>query len=448
MRKNFPDDVINRGPAPIRSRSSLAQPLRVESFTLVILLLAPIVYLSVRHGIHACLFLLVLLASCNLLENSAPYREATTDPWVIRLLFAFSGLLLATLITQALNRSLYLPSFDGPSKIFLAALVFLFLRTRAISFARVLEFALPIGLLAVYLVILSYPDTSAQWDGPFATGRFATRFVDPNSLGSQSLILTMLCIFSIGLFGREKPWLLLLKLTGIAVGIYIALNAQSRGSWLAIPPLLILWLILCFSRTHISRPVQIVVPAAIFLGAIAVMALGYENSTILSSRGNFAFDNLVDWQQGKNLDSPIGIRLSIWKIGLALVQESPWIGFGENGFKSLLLNHPLNIPANRSAIDTLNFAGAHSDILAKLLSMGAIGLIAYLATMLIPWLYFWTQRGHSHADTRAAAHLGLYFITGVFVCGLTNEMLSLKYLCSFFGLMIAGLAADVARRVK
>ena len=189
-------------------------------------------------------------------------------------------------------------------------------------------------------------------------------------------------------------------------------------------------------------------PAAIFLGAIAVMVLGYENSTILSSRGNFAFDNLVDWQQGKNLDSPIGIRLSIWKIGLALVQESPWIGFGENGFKSLLLNHPLNIPANRPAIDTLNFAGAHSDILAKLLAMGVVGLIAYLATMLIPWIYFWTQRSHAHADTRAAAHLGLYFITGVFVCGLTKEMLSLKYLCSFFGLMIAGLAADVFRRVK
>ena len=107
----------------------------------------------------------MLLATFNLLENSAPYREAITDPWVVPLLFVFSGLLLATLLTQALNRSLYLPSFDGPSKIFLAALVFLYLRTRAISFARVLEFSLAIGLLAVYLVILSHPDTSAQWDG-------------------------------------------------------------------------------------------------------------------------------------------------------------------------------------------------------------------------------------------------------------------------------------------
>ena len=448
MRKNFPDDVTGSRLSSFSAQSHLAQSSLVDGVTLVILLLAPVVYLSVRHGIHACLFVLALLAIFHWLTNSAPYREALADPWGTRLLFAFAGLLLATLMTQALNRSLYLPSFDGPSKIFLAVLVFLFLRTRAISFARVLEFSLPIGLLAIYLVILLYPETSTQWDGPFATGRFATRFVDPNSLGGQSLILTVLCIFSIGLFGREKPWLLLLKLIGIVIGIHIVLNAQSRGSWLAIPPLLILWLILCFSRSNISRPIQVMVPAAIFLGVIAAMALGYENSTILSSRGNFAFENIVDWQQGKNLDSPIGIRLSIWKIGLALVHESPWIGFGENGFKSLLLNHPLNVPANRSAIDTLNFAGAHSDILAKLLSMGAIGLIAYLATMFIPWIYFWTQRAHAHADTRAAAHLGLYFITGVFVCGLTNEMLSLKYLCSFYGLMIAGLAADVTRRVK
>ena len=448
MGKNFPDDVTGSRLSSFPAQSHLAQSSLVDGVTLVILLLAPVVYLSVRHGIHACLFGLALLAIFHWLKDSAPYRHALADPWAVRLIFSFAGLLLATLVTQALNRSLHLPSFDGPSKIFLAAMVFLYLQTRAISFARVLEFALPIGLLAVYLVILLNPDTSTQWDGPFAAGRLATRFVDPNSLGSQSLILTVLCIFSLGLFGRERRWLLLLKLIGIAVGIYIAINAQSRGSWLAIPPLLTLWLILCFSRTHISRPVQVIVPAAIFVGVIAAMALGYEYSAILSSRGNFAFENFLDWQQGKNLDSPIGIRLSIWKIGLALVQESPWIGFGENGFKSLLLNHPLNIPANRSAIDTLNFAGAHSDILAKLLAMGAIGLIAYLATMLIPWIYFWRQRAHSHADTRAAAHLGIYFITGVFVCGLTNEMLSLKYLCSFYGLMIAGLAADVFRRVK
>ena len=440
--KHFRDDPIDSKSTSHRAES------RLEGLTFFALLLSPIVYLSVRHGIHAGLYFLAMLAVFHLAKNPASYRQALTEPWIKRLLLAFAGLFLATAVTQALSLKLYWPSFDGPSKILVAALIFLFLRTRAVAFGRVLEVGLPLGLLAVYLAIRLNSDTSAAWDGPYATGRYGTRFVDPNSLGSQILILTMLCLFSIGLFGKEKPWLLLLKVIGVVIGIHIAIHAQSRGAWLAIPPLLILWPILYFSRTKEAARAKYLVPTIIVCAAIAAMVLGYEYSTIISSRGNFAYENVTDWLTGKNLDSPIGLRLSIWKISLDLAQESPWIGYGEAGLKALLSNHPLNIPANRSAIDTLAFAGAHSDILAKLLSMGLIGLFAYFATMAVPWIYFWTRRGDANVGVRAASHLGMYFITGVFVCGLTNEMLSLKYLCSFFGLMIAGLASDVAKRVK
>ncbi len=439
----FPRDrAIDSSPAIVHRDS------RLKGAVLVILLLAPIVYLSVRHGIHACLYILALLAVFQLARDPAPYREELADPWARRLVLAFASLFVATLVTQILNQSIHWPSFDGPSKILLAGLVFLFLRNQRIAFAKVLEVALPLGLLGVFLVIQLSPEARKVWDGPLAMGRFATRFVDPNSLGSQSLILTMLCVFSIGLFAKKRTWLLVLKLIGIAIGAIIVVNAQSRGGWLAIPPLLMLWLALYFSQHTLRGPAKFLPPAIVLCAAAALMAIGYETSPILSNRGNFAIENANDWLAGKNLDSPIGIRLSIWDVSMTLARESPWIGYGETGLKAVLASHPLNIAANRSAIDTLAFAGAHSDILAKQLSMGIIGLAAYFATMLVPWFYFWKHRCHAHRDTRAAAHLGLYFITGVFVCGLTNEMLSLKYLCSFFGLTIAGLAADISRRER
>jgi hypothetical protein len=37
----------------------------------------------------------------------------------------------------------------------------------------------------------------------------------------------------------------------------------------------------------------------------------------------------------------------------------------------------------------------------------------------------------------------MYYITGVFIAGLSNEQLSLKYLCTFYGLMTATLLAQV-----
>ena len=439
----FPRDRALTSPPAIVLRES-----RLDGAVLVILLLAPIVYLSVRHGIHACLYILALLAVFQLAQNPAPFREGFADPSTRRVVLSLGSLFFATLVTQVLSQSIYWPSFDGPSKILLAGLVFLFLRGQRISFAKVLEFALPIGLLCVFWVIQMSPEARKLWDGPLAMDRFATHFVDPNSLGSQVLILTMLCVFSIGLFAKKRTWLFALKAIGIAMGAVIVVNAQSRGGWLAIPPLLILWLALYFSQNTLRGPAKFLPPAIVLCAAATLFAIGYETSPILSNRGNFAIENANDWLAGKNLDSPIGIRLSIWEISMTLARESPWIGYGETGLKAVLATHPLNIPANRSAIDTLAFAGAHSDILAKQLSMGVIGLAAYFATMLVPWMYFWKHRCHAHRDTRAAAHLGLYFITGVFICGLTNEMLSLKYLCSFFGLMIAGLAADISRRER
>lgn len=423
--------------------ASFGSKSRQEWLTFLALWLSPIVYLSVRHGIHGCLFFLVLLAVFDMAKNPRKYLHGFDEPWIKPLLLALVSIFLATAVTQTLRLKLHWPSFDGPSRILLAALVFCFLRTQAVSFAKVLEVGLPLGLLALFLAIRLYPDTNPNWEG-----RYATYFVDPNSLGSQSLILTVLCLSSIRLFGKEAQWLLVLKVIGVAIGIHITIHAQSRGGWLAIPPLLLLWVILYFVQTKETRAIKYGLPIVLLCAAIAALVLGYEYSTIISGRVNYAYEDITNWLTGTNLEGAAGRRLSIWRISLALAQDSPWFGYGETGFNDILSNHPLNTSANHSAVDTLIAAGPHSDILAKLLSMGLIGVLAYLATLAVPWAFFWARRADARVNVQAASHLGMYFVTGVFICGIANEMLSLKYLCSFYGLMIAGLASDITKRIE
>ena len=91
------------------------------------------------------------------------------------------------------------------------------------------------------------------------------------------------------------------------------------------------------------------------------------------------------------------------------------------------------------AIHDLIASGPHSDILSKTLSNGLLGLIAYASTLGLPLMIFIRHLRNCHHDAQLAAQIGVYYIVGVFVCGLTNEMLSLKYLCSFYGLMIMSL---------
>jgi O-antigen ligase len=109
----------------------------------------------------------------------------------------------------------------------------------------------------------------------------------------------------------------------------------------------------------------------------------------------------------------------------------------------LLSNIPLNIHGNEIAIKTMDLTGPHSDILSKLLSSGLFGLFAYLCLLFVPSFFYYVRRNSLLADKRRAARTGLYYITGVFIAGLSNEQLSLKYLCTFYGLMTATLLAQL-----
>jgi hypothetical protein len=63
--------------------------------------------------------------------------------------------------------------------------------------------------------------------------------------------------------------------------------------------------------------------------------------------------------------------------------------------------------------------------------------------LLVPFSIFWKYRNALDFNVKHAAKIGLFYITGVFIAGLSNEQLSLKYLCTFYGLMVAALLAQV-----
>jgi O-antigen ligase len=128
----------------------------------------------------------------------------------------------------------------------------------------------------------------------------------------------------------------------------------------------------------------------------------------------------------------------MWKFSFQFANESLLFGYGEEKNMMLVLQgSPLNTLANATAINTMALTGPHSDILSKLLSAGIVGLTAYLLLLAAPFYMFWQHRNSENSDKKLASRIGLYYILGVFIAGLSNEQLSLKYLCTFYGLMIA-----------
>ena len=74
---------------------------------------------------------------------------------------------------------------------------------------------------------------------------------------------------------------------------------------------------------------------------------------------------------------------------------------------------------------------------------GVLGLIAVLAEFLVPAIIFNYGLKSSNHEVKNTSAVGLSLVFGMMICGLSLEVLSLKYTNSFYGLMIACLCASV-----
>jgi O-antigen ligase len=400
----------------------------------------PVTFLTVRHAVHVSLFLLLVVAIYHF--GRLKFRHIQLSyPRDILIFFVFAGLFFATAISQIFRGNIHFAAFDGPSRILIAGIVFLFLKQLNIPYIKILRVAIPFGLISVFLTLMLNPGT--YWGE-----RYATYFVDPNSLGAQSLISGLLCFLMLGSDNKRSIPLIVLQVVGGILGLYISIGAGSRGAWLTAPFILLTVFFLRIEAVALSDASQkkkiwtqtVLKIFILFFAAIAVFLI----SDKLSSRLIGGYHEIVGWFSGVNLDTAAGTRLSIWKFSFEFAQKSLLFGYGEEkNLMQVLQGSLLNVPANAIAINTLASVGPHSDILSKLLSSGIFGLTAYLILLLTPFIIFWRHRNDVDVNQKQAARIGLYYIVGVFVAGLSNEQLSLKYLCTFYGLMIATLLAQV-----
>jgi O-antigen ligase len=175
---------------------------------------------------------------------------------------------------------------------------------------------------------------------------------------------------------------------------------------------------------------------------ITVTTLLINTSPSIQNRIEHTFFEITTWLKDPLIYTSAGARMSMWVASIQLISEN-WLGYGEVDIKEISFNHHLYAGIHQHGVKDLIQAGPHSDILSKGLSSGIPGIIAYLLIMFAPLLIFLKKLSSINKDIEKSAKVGLLYITGVFIAGLFNETLSLKYLCTFYGLMIACLMAEV-----
>ncbi|MBU3549841.1 O-antigen ligase [Polynucleobacter sp. MWH-Berg-3C6] len=414
---------------------------KLDWFVILAIFMFPLTFLTVRHGVHASLFALLLMAVYQF------WRVKTKNiqfdyPRDFLILLIFSGLFVSVFLSQLFRGAIHFAAFDGPSRILFAGVVFLFLKQLNIPYIKILSIAIPAALICIFIIIVSSP-LDPHW-----MGRYSMYFVDPNTLGSQAFILGLLSFLMTQWSENKSKVLSVLQVTGGIFGLYISIGAGSRGGWLITPFIFLLIILLRYgdiSHADQAQKRKMWLQTSVFIiSSITVFIIVFIISDKLSERIIGGYFEIYNWFSGANLDTSAGTRLSMWKFSFQFANESLLFGYGEEkNMMQVLQGSPLNTLANEAAINTMALTGPHSDILSKLLSGGIISLAAYLLLLAGPFYLFWQHRNSQSSDKKLSSRIGLYYILGVFIAGLSNEQLSLKYLCTFYGLMIATLLAQV-----
>lgn len=387
-----------------------------ERWVAIILMASIILLLALRNAISVGLVLLLVMSFVYFSKKAVTAVYFTGRD----LAFATSmaGLFVATVISQASHKIFDLAPLDGPSRFLLVIPIYLMLREMPQSFPKMLEYAFPLSVWAGFFTSIFLPWRHLPLPG--------TYFVDPTNFGATILILGFLSLTSINWTGKDSFGVLALKFSAFAIAVTAALRTGERGVWLAIPPLFLIWMIYRLPRRTAV--------AAIVVAAVAVFS-SYLFVPKVSERVAASRAEIAAILAG-NLDTSAGQRLQVWKVAIEAIRENPIIGLGPTGAHSALQakaeNGQLTSLGLRAGLSQI-----HSEIIAHTMRLGVFGLISILAVYAVPLILFWNGVRCADHARQVASVMGLQFVTGYFVVGLTIEVFNLKMFATFYAMAVS-----------
>jgi O-antigen ligase len=380
----------------------------------------PSLMLTVRGGMNG-VFILALVSS--LVAWPFTWRDdgLYTRQDIERYAWAMFGLTIAIFISESYWQDYSGPSYDAAARYWLAIPIFLWLSRKEPEVFHAMQIAFPVAAIAGFLLAVDV------W------GRSGISTLDLIHFGDMELMLGILSLFSINWFGRDSAALRLLKVAGFVAGVAASFSSGSRGGWLAIPVFFLLYLY--FNRNRVPFRMM---AGVTFLTCASMVGLYMFNTTVNVRVGNMLSD-IREYREG-NRDTSIGIRWQLYGAALDIFSRHPIVGVGPSGFA-----HEMEPMAKAGKLTqeaaNLGRGEVHNDMLSKAAGMGLFGLAAILALYLVPIRMFRKATLSSIREVRRTGILGVTFVSGTAVFGLTVEFLNLTLAAAFYAFTVAVLLA-------
>lgn len=276
------------------------------------------------------------------------------------------------------------------------------------------------------------------WHLLLAPEERAAGSVHPIIFGDMALLLGVLSLAGLNYFWRQHRVLIALPLLAAPLGMLASFLSASRGGWLALPALALLFAWYEWRHAHIQP--RYFAAAAIALSML-VMAAYMVPQTGVQGRVDEARQDIHAYFTYGVADTSVGARLEMWKAALRIFRDHPLFGVG-SGDGYLAAKQAL-VDSGQADKIIIKHSHPHNEYLAALATRGVIGLGALLALFIVPArvFFYWARDGVM--EQRAAGVAGLILMIAFAHFSITGDTFDRSLPITFLTFFLAAFMASV-----
>jgi (heptosyl)LPS beta-1,4-glucosyltransferase len=273
-----------------------------------------------------------------------------------------------------------------------------------------------------------------------AQGEWAERVggsTNPIYFGGIVLAFAVMLLPRVADAGLDLPHRLLAG-GAVALGLAASALSGSRGAWLALVPLLVLYLATLGARLQPAWRYGL--PAVIVAFAVALSLLP---GIPLGERVAEAWQALREPSPELARTDTLGIRWALWQLSAERIGEAWWFGHGPGGFREALETAAAE---GRLPPWMLEYHHPHNQYLSVLMIAGVPGLVALVLLFGVPLRRFARLWSSGLARTRLIGWSGLVAVAVLAVMGLGESIFQRNSGIVWFALLTASASALVVVR--
>ena len=268
-------------------------------------------------------------------------------------------------------------------------------------------------------------------------------FTNPILFGDLALTLGLLSVatrpLATGVPARTRTTA---AVAAAALAVVASVLTQSRGSWVAVPALL---LVLALQHRHSLNARSAGAFGLVVLMAIGLAAYSHDGQPVRYFQHGVG-DTMAYIVGPRDLDvrsTSIGARFEMWRSAAGGFRSEPLLGIGWGNLRG---RFNADVDAGVRVPRIAQYNHAHNQFISSTASGGIVGLLALLALLVVPGISFGRALLDPDEATSALGAAGLIVVVGFALFGLTEAILEKASPAVFYATTVVLLTTQLDRR--